>query len=149
MSVTTAPTASPTTTHTFAVPSVASRRTSSLRRATVVAGLGTAALTTAAAAGIHAAGVSLAVGGEMIPLAGFAQMTFLGAVLGGLLLAVLNRRSDAPHRRFVETTVVLTALSCVPSVAWPQDAATKVALVSLHLVAAAIIIPALARHAND
>src|SRR5881628_3580159 len=104
MSVTTAPTA--TTTTTFNVPAATSRRTPSLRRTTVVAGLGTAALTTAAAATIHAAGVSLAVGGQMIPLAGFAQMTFLGAVIGGVLLAVLNRRSDAPHRRFVQTTVV-------------------------------------------
>src|SRR4051812_46105759 len=150
MSVTTAPTV-PTTNTTFTVPSAATRpatRRASLRRTTVVAGLGTAMLVTTAAASIHAAGVSLAVGGEMIPLAGFAQMTFLGAVIGGVLLAVLNRRSDAPHRRFVQTTVVLTALSCVPSVALPQDVATKVALVSLHLLAAAIIVPALARHAH-
>src|SRR4051794_28251833 len=145
MSVTTAPTA---TTTTFNVPAATSRRTPSLRRTTVVVGLGTAAVTTAAAAAIHAAGVSLAVGGQMIPLAGFAQMTFLGAVIGGVLLAVLNRRSAAPHRRFVQTTVVLTALSCVPSVALPPEAATKVALVSLHLLAAAIIVPALARHAR-
>jgi peptidoglycan/LPS O-acetylase OafA/YrhL len=151
MSVTTAPTV-PTTNTTFTVPSAATRpatRRTSLRRTTVVAGLGAAAGTTAAAAAIHAAGVSLAVGGEMIPLAGFAQMTFLGAVIGGLLLAVLNRRSDAPHGRFIQTAVVLTALSCVPSVALPSEAATKVALVFLHLLAAAIIIPALARRAND
>ena len=44
---------------------------------------------------LHAAGVSLEVDGEMIPLAGFAQMTFLGAVLGGLH----PRRAQPPQRR--------------------------------------------------
>jgi hypothetical protein len=42
-----------------------------------------------------------------------------------------------------------TTMSCVPSVAWPPDAATKLALVALHLLAAAIIVPVLVRHAND
>jgi peptidoglycan/LPS O-acetylase OafA/YrhL len=85
----------------------------------------------------------------MIPLAGYAQMTVLGAVLGGVLLAVLNRRSSSARRRFLQTTVVLTALSCVPSIAWPDDAATKLALVALHVLAAAIVVPALVRHAHD
>jgi hypothetical protein len=120
----------------------------SLRRTTVAAGAGAAAITTAGAAAVHAAGVPLAVQGEMIPLAGFAQMTFLGAVIGGLLLAALNRWSDAPRRRFLQTTTVLTALSCVPSVALPPDAATKLALVTLHVIAALIIVPALVRHAG-
>lgn len=121
----------------------------SLRRTTVTVGLGAAALVTAAAAAVHAAGVPLAVDGEMIPLAGFAQMTLLGAVLGGVLLAVLNRRSDDPHRGFVQATVALTALSCVPSVAMPPDAATKLSLVALHTLAAVIIVPVLAKHAAD
>ena len=121
----------------------------SLRRTTVVVGLAGAAVTTAAAAVAHAAGVSFEIEGEMIPLLGFAQMTFLGAVLGGVILAVLNRRSESPRRRFLQTTAVLTALSCVPSVAWPDDAASKVVLVALHVLAAAIIVPVLARHAHD
>jgi Family of unknown function (DUF6069) len=45
--------------------------------------------------------------------------------------------------------VALTALSCVPSVAMPSDTATKVALTALHLLAAAIIVPVLMRHAHD
>src|SRR5689334_18812038 len=97
----------------------ATRRASSLWRTTVAVGLGAAAVITAAAAAIHAAGTPLAVGGEMIPLVGFAQMTLLGAVLGGLLLAVLNRRSRTPRQRFIQATVALTALSCIPSVALP------------------------------
>ena len=121
----------------------------SLRRTTIVAGLVAAAVTTAAAAAIHAAGVSFEVDGETIPLVGFAQMTFLGAVIGGVLLAVLNRRSRSARRRFVQTAVALTALSCVPSVTWSDEVATKLALVALHVLAAAVIVPALVRHAHD
>jgi hypothetical protein len=124
-------------------------RTTSLRRTTVVSGLAAAAVTTAAAAAVHAAGVSFEIEGEMIPMLGFAQMTFIGAVLGGLLLAVLNRRSSSAHRRFVQVAVALTGLSCVPSVALPDDAGTQIALVALHVLAAAIIVPVLARHARS
>jgi peptidoglycan/LPS O-acetylase OafA/YrhL len=125
----------------------ADRPTSSLRRTTLVVGVAAAAATTAVAAVVHAGGVPFAVGREMIPLAGFAQMTLLGAVLGGVILAVCNRASRAPRTTFVRTAVVLTALSCIPSVALPPDVATKAALVALHVLAAAIIVPALARHA--
>lgn len=124
-------------------------RAGSLRRTTVVAGLVAAAVTAAAAAALHAAGVSLEIDGEMIPLVGFAQMTFVGAVIGGVLLAGLNRVGSSPRRRFVQATAVLTAVSCVPSVVWPDDVATKLALVALHVLAAAVIVPALARHAGD
>lgn len=129
-------------------PTTAPTTTSTLRRTTVVAGLAGAAAVTVAATAAHAAGVSFEIEGEAIPLVGFAQMTFLGAVLGGLLLAVLNRRSRSPHTSFVRATAVLTALSGVPSVAWPDDAATKVTLVALHVLAAVLVVPALARHAD-
>jgi hypothetical protein len=138
------------TTTTVTAPQYPTTRSArSLRRTTVVAGLVAAAVTTAAAAAVHAAGVSFEVGGEMIPLMGFAQMTFLGAVIGGVLLAVLNRRSRSARHRFLQTAVALTALSCVPSVTWPDDATTKLALVALHVLAAAIVVPALVRHAHD
>ena len=127
---------------------VATRRPTSLARTTALSAVAAAAVVTGAAAGLHAAGVSFAVQGEMIPLAGFAQLTVVGAVIGGVLLAVLNRRSPAPRQRFVQTTAVLTALSCVPSVLWPDTAGTKVSLVALHLLAAAMIVPVLARHAD-
>jgi hypothetical protein len=124
-------------------------RPASLRRTTVLVGLAAAAAVTAVAAAAHAAGASLEVQGEMIPLAGIAQMVFIGAVIGGLLLAALNRWSDDARRRFLQVTAVLTALSCVPSVALPDDVATKATLVALHLLAAAIIVPVLARLAHD
>jgi hypothetical protein len=122
----------------------AARSTWSLRRTTLVVGLAASAVVTALAAIFHAAGVSFAVDGE-IPIAAFAQMTFLGAVAGGVIAAVLKRRSVEPARRFVQVTVALTAMSCIPSVAFPPDVATKLALVTTHLVAAAIIVPVLAR----
>ena len=129
--------------------SATTRPARSLPRTTVVVGLVAAAITTAVAAAVHAAGVSFEVGGEMIPLAGFAQMIFLGAVIGGVLLAVLNRRSRSPRRRFLQAAVTLTALSCVPSVIWPDAAATKLALVALHVLAAVMVVSVLVRHAHD
>jgi peptidoglycan/LPS O-acetylase OafA/YrhL len=136
-----------TTTTTVTEP-CAVRRAGSLRRTTVVAGLVAAAVTTGVAAAVHAAGVSFEVDGEMIPLAGFAQLTFLGTVIGGVILAALNRRARSARRRFLQTAVALTALSCVPSVVWPDDTATKLALVALHVLAAALVVPALVRHAR-
>jgi len=125
------------------------RSASSLRRTTVASGAIAAAATTAAAAALDGLGVSFEIDGEVIPLLGFAQMTFLGAVLGGVLLAGLDRWSSSARRRFVQATVALTALSCIPSVAMPDDAGSAVTLVALHVLAAALIVPALARHAHS
>ena len=85
----------------------------------------------------------------MIPLAGFAQMTLVGAVVGALIAAGLKRRSTAARRRFLQTTGMLTALSCVPSIALPPDVATKLALVATHMIAATIIVPVLARQLDN
>ena len=119
--------------------------TSSLRRTTIVVGAVGAAATTLAAASFRGAGVHLAVHGR-IPLAAFAQLTFLGALLGGLLVAVLNRRSAVPRRRFFQFVVALTALSCMAPAAGGDDAASKIGLIAIHLLAATIIAPVLARH---
>ena len=61
------------------------------------------------------------------------------------MAAMLNRWSGQPRRWFVGAAVVLTVLSCLPSVASPPAVATKVVLVATHVLAAAIIVPALAR----
>jgi len=110
-----------------------------VRRAALVSGAAAAVATTAVAAAADAAGVPFAVDGEAIPLLGFAQMTALGALIGGVLAAVLRRR------HFVPLAVLLTALSCIPSVAMPPDTATRLVLVLTHVLAAVIIVPALAR----
>jgi peptidoglycan/LPS O-acetylase OafA/YrhL len=137
-----------TTTTVTASPYATTRSARSLRRTTIVTGLVAAAVTTGVAAAVHAAGVPFEVGGKVIPVVDFAQLTFLGAVIGGVLLAVLNRRSRSAGRRFLQTAVALTALSCVPSVVWADDAATKLALVALHVLAAVIVVHALVRHAH-
>ena len=134
---------------TVTVPTITAHPPRSLRTTTVFAGLAAAAAVSVAAAALHAAGVSFKVQGEAIPVLGFAQMTFLGAVIGGVLLAVLNRRNAQPRRRFIQATIALTAVSCVPSVAWPDDAGSKLSLVVLHVLAAMIVVPLLARHAAD
>ena len=126
---------------------VPSRLTGTLARTTVSVGVVAAVVTTVGAVGLRAAGVPLAVDGR-IPLAGFAQVTFVAAVIGGVFVALLNRRSSAPRRRFVEWTIGLTAISCVAPATFADTTVSRVALVGLHLVAAAIIVPALARHAN-
>jgi hypothetical protein len=123
------------------------RLTRTLPRATASAGVLAAAATTAGAAVLRAAGVPLAVHGK-IPLAAFAQLTFIAAVAGGVLLAVLVRRSSASRQRFVQITAGLTALSCTAPLTLADTTASKIALVAVHLLAAAIIIPLLARHAD-
>lgn len=138
-----------TTTVPVAPESQAAHRPGSLRRTTLLAGLASAAATTALAAAAHALGVSFEVQGEVIPLLGFAQMTLIGAILGGGILAVLNRRSASARRRFRQVTVALTALSCIPSIAWPDDTPSAVVLVALHVIAAVIVVPALDRHATS
>jgi len=109
--------------------------------ATVIASLATG---TIAAVG-HAAGVSLDMGGEPIPMSGFAMLTAVFSLIGVALAAVLARRARHAQRTFVRTTVVLTALSLVPDAIADAAAQTKILLMLTHLVAAAIVVPALAR----
>ncbi len=123
------------------------RLTSTLPRATASAGALAAAATTAGAAVLRDGGVPLAVHGK-IPLAAFAQLTFLAAVGGGVLVAVLIRRGSAARQRFIRITAGLTALSCAAPAAFADTTASKIALVALHLLAAGIIVPVLARHAD-
>ncbi len=76
-----------------------------------------------------------------------ATLTLLGAVLGAVLLLVTSRFATQPRRRFLQLTMALTALSCIPSLLSPPDTASKIALVFSHMLAAAIIVPVLARNA--
>ena len=103
------------------------------------------AATSAVAATGHAAGISLDMGGVPIPVSGFAVLTAVFSLVGVVLAAILSRTARHPRRVFVRTTVVLTACSLVPDVLADAAPATKVLLMATHLVAAAIVIPALAR----
>ncbi|MDW3847957.1 DUF6069 family protein [Micromonospora sp. BRA006-A] len=130
---------------------VVSRRTHGFRRLAVtglVATIAAMVVTTLAAALARAGGVDFEIpdgDGETIPLGGFAVVTGFFSLVGVVIAAALLRFSARPARRFVWTAVSLTALSMVPPLIAGGDAATTIALVGLHLVAAAVMIPALTR----
>ncbi|MGN9841344.1 DUF6069 family protein [Nonomuraea sp. H19] len=107
----------------------------------VVAGAATAAV---AAAG-EFTGIGLAVGDAPIPVSGFAVLTVIFSVVGLVLALVLARWARRPRTAFVRTTIVLTVLSLVPDVLADAPLATRVLLMLTHVVAAAIVIPAIAR----
>jgi hypothetical protein len=84
-------------------------------------------------------------GGAPIPVLGFGVLTTVFSLVGLILAAVLSRTARTPRLTFIRTTVVLTALSLVPDVIADAQPATKALLMLTHLVAAAIVIPAVAR----
>ncbi|MEG3632437.1 DUF6069 family protein [Micromonospora palythoicola] len=111
----------------------------------VVATAAASVATMAVAAAGNAAGISLDIGGDPIPVAGFGVLTAVFSLLGVAIAALLSRFARHPRRAFVRTTVVLTVLSLVPDVLADASPATKALLMFTHLVAAAIVIPAVAR----
>jgi hypothetical protein len=112
-----------------------------------VATLAAMVATTLAAALAQAAGVDFEIpdGGETIPLSGFAVVTGFFSAVGVVIAVALRRWSARPAERFVWTAVSLTAISLVPPFLSGATAATTIALLGLHLVAAAVMIPTLAR----
>lgn len=113
----------------------------------LLAGAAAAATNVAVAAAAMAADVSfeLPEGGESIPLAGFAQITVIGAVIGIAIAAGLRRWATSPARSFVRVAVALTAVSLVPPLLVDAATSTVAFLEITHLAAAAIVIPAIAR----
>ncbi|MBG6095140.1 DUF6069 family protein [Nocardioides luteus] len=103
------------------------------------------AVVTAFAAAASAAGVSFETASGPIPILGFAQLTAFFSLIGVAMAAVMARVARRPRRTFVVTTVVLTAASLVPDVTFGFDAASAVVLMLLHVVAAVIVVPVLAR----
>jgi hypothetical protein len=102
--------------------------------------------TTLLAAVASAAGVSFADStGASIPLAGFAQLTLIFSLVGVGMAAVMARKVRRSRTTFVRTAVALTALSFVPDLTFGFDASSAATLITLHIVAAAIVVPALAR----
>jgi hypothetical protein len=115
-----------------------------LRTGAVAVVLASVATVLVAAAG-QAAGISLDIAGAPIPLTGFAMLTAIFSLIGLALAAVLARVTRRPRVIFVRTTVALTVLSLVPDAIADATTATKALLMLTHLVAAAIVIPAVAR----
>jgi hypothetical protein len=116
--------------------------------------LGNGVLATVAAmvaAGVVAAlGSSLGVdfeveGGESIPVSGIVFQAGVFSLVGVAIALALLLWSTRPAERFVAIALALTAVSLVPPVLWGVGAATVVTLVLLHLVVAAVMVPALTR----
>ena len=117
----------------------------SLWKPGLLAGLVAAVATTTVVIAARAADVPVAVQGEQIPLAGFAQMTLVATVVGIVIARLLSTRARHPRHSFVVTTVALTAVSLLPDVMADATTASRLVLGLTHLVAAAIVIPTLAR----
>lgn len=114
----------------------------------LLAVLAAVVVTTVVAALARAAGADLEVGageGEAIPLSGIAFVTGVLSLVGVVLAAALMRWTARPAQRFVQVAVALTAVSLVPPLLAEATAGTTGTLVGLHLVAAAVVVPALAR----
>jgi hypothetical protein len=140
----TAPAAGRTTTSTGELTS-----TGTLWKAGTVAGAAAAIAAGAYAAIAEAVGVSLSVGGKAIPVIGFAQVTFVAAIIGTIIAVSLSLRATQPRRTFLATTFVLTFVSFVPDALADAHAVTKLTLALSHVVVAAIVIPALASRLSD
>jgi hypothetical protein len=110
----------------------------------LIATLAAMVATTFAAALARTVGVDFQVdGGQTIPLSGFTVVTGFFCILGVVIAAALLRWSARPAERFVWTAVTLTAISLVPPFLTDASTATTTALLGLHLVAAAVMIPTL------
>ena len=105
-----------------------------------------AVATTVLAAMASAAGVSFADNsGASIPIASFAQLTLVFSLAGVGIAAIMARKARRPRTTFVRTAIALTLLSFVPDLTFGFDAGSAATLITLHTVAAAIVVPTLAR----
>jgi hypothetical protein len=123
------------------------RRLRGLAGTGIIAALAAMLATTLAAALARAVGVDFEVpdGGQTIPLSGFAVLTGFFSDVGLVIATALRRWSARPANRFVWTAVSLTAISLVAPLMSGANTATTTALLGLHLVAATVMIPAVAR----
>lgn len=134
-----------TSTSTSATTTSATTVRPSLWKPGLLAGLVAAVATTTVVMVARAADVPVAVQGEQIPLAGFAQLTLVATVIGIVIARVLSTRARHPRHTFMVATVALTAVSLVPDVLADATTASRLTLGLTHLVAAAIVIPTLAK----
>jgi hypothetical protein len=114
------------------------------------AGVVAALAASATAAIAKAAGVPLVVGpqsaktGEVIPVSGFAVGTLMCTAAGIVIALLLAWRAKNPARTFAIVAVVLTFVSFLfPLTTGHATFATRAVLELTHVVAAAIVIPAL------
>ena len=132
---------------TFAARSASDRRLGRVAGTGLLSAAAAAAAPATAAALARAAGVGFEVpdGGAAIPVSGVAFVTAVLSLVGVGLAVALQRWSVRPAERFVRTTLALTAVSLVPPFLVGASAGTSLTLVALHLLAAGVVVPALAR----
>jgi len=127
-------------------PATVAPATKPLWRVGARAGVVASVAVTVVAAVALAAGVPLEVDGQAIVLPAFAQLTLMATAHGVQPAKPVQRWSARPERAFVVATVALTALSIVPDVTTPDiTTASRLVLAATHVVAAAVVVPALAR----
>ncbi|CAN5522597.1 hypothetical protein BH10ACT1_BH10ACT1_07000 [soil metagenome] len=121
--------------------------------AVAISGLIAAVTTTALVAGAKALDVPMVAGpksdavGRSIPTFGFFTGTLMFTVIGLLIAAGISRWAKDPARTWTITTVVLTTVSLAgPATTGHATTATYVVLFATHIVAAAIVIPVVARN---
>ncbi len=121
-------------------------------RVGALAGVAAAVATELVAAVARASDVSMEAGGfgadtsEPIPVFGFAFSTLLWTAVGIVMAVAMTRWAKRPAHTFTVTAVILTAVSLVPpALAGSTTTGTKLVLALTHVVAAAIVIPALRR----
>ncbi|MDT4921434.1 MAG: hypothetical protein QOI15_2336 [Pseudonocardiales bacterium] len=121
-------------------------RSSGVWTAVGVATLAAAAATEALVALAKTVGITVAIQGEELKAGGCAVVVLMCMVAGVALLAGLRRWAASPARTWTRATVALTALSFVPDLVVPDTAVgSRIVLMTAHVLAAAIIVPAVAR----
>jgi Family of unknown function (DUF6069) len=125
-------------------------RTSGVWKTVAAAALAAAAATEALVALSGAAGNTVAIQGAELKPGGCAVMVVICVAVGAALLAGVRRWASSPARTWVRTTVGLTALSFVPDLAVSDTStSSRLVLMTAHAVAAAIVIPAVARKLSE
>jgi Family of unknown function (DUF6069) len=81
---------------------------------------------------------------EELPIVLFAVASVVGALIGVGLAQLLATRAGA-RQRFVQIGIIGTVLSFVSPLAADADSGTKAVLTITHVVAAAVILPLLAK----
>lgn len=69
--------------------------------------------------------------------------TFLWVLIGGVVYAIVRRFSGNPDRLFAIIAIVVTVLSLIQPIAVDAPGEVKATLVTLHIIAAIVAIPAL------
>lgn len=120
--------------------------------ASALAGLAAALATELYGLAARAAGVAMEAGNigartaEPITVGMFAMGTLICAFWGTVLAVLLARWAARPARTYLQVAAALAALSLVgPLAAGDTAVSTKLMLVAAHVLAAAIVIPAVTR----